>query len=233
MNNLVISEKFYSIQGEGQTVGTPAVFIRLSGCNILCQSDSWICDSIEVWKKGKKTEFNLVLNEKEISLLRQGCHLIFTGGEPLLHQKSIINYIKWFQERYNFLPIIEFETNGTIIPEDYLQLIVKYWNVSPKLQNSGENWDKRFKPEAINLLKKLKGSIFKFVIEKEEDFEDFSNTYLIMLEQCWEKLYFMPAGENQEKLNITREIVVNLCKEHCIKFTDRTHIVIWNKKTGV
>lgn len=31
-----INEIFYSLQGEGFHTGTPAVFIRLSGCNLKC-----------------------------------------------------------------------------------------------------------------------------------------------------------------------------------------------------
>ena len=31
-----IHEIFYSLQGEGYHVGTPAVFIRLAGCNLRC-----------------------------------------------------------------------------------------------------------------------------------------------------------------------------------------------------
>ena len=62
-NKLVVSEKFYSIQGEGQTMGVPAVFLRLGGCNLLCKGKGWVCDSIEVWKKGVSTPFNEVLTE--------------------------------------------------------------------------------------------------------------------------------------------------------------------------
>ena len=31
-----INEIFYSIQGEGYRTGTPAVFVRFSGCNLKC-----------------------------------------------------------------------------------------------------------------------------------------------------------------------------------------------------
>ena len=31
-----INEIFYSLQGEGYHTGTPAVFIRFSGCNLKC-----------------------------------------------------------------------------------------------------------------------------------------------------------------------------------------------------
>ena len=34
--NLAISEIFFSIQGEGKTVGIPSVFVRLGGCNLIC-----------------------------------------------------------------------------------------------------------------------------------------------------------------------------------------------------
>lgn len=31
-----INEIFYSLQGEGYHTGTPAVFVRFSGCNLKC-----------------------------------------------------------------------------------------------------------------------------------------------------------------------------------------------------
>ena len=38
---LALSEIFYSIQGEGTWTGTPAVFVRLAGCNLACD----FCDT--------------------------------------------------------------------------------------------------------------------------------------------------------------------------------------------
>lgn len=234
-NQLFVSECFYSIQGEGKTVGTPAVFLRLSGCNILCKSESWICDTIEVWKKGVKTDFDDVFCGRDKAMLRNGAHLVITGGEPLLHQKQIEKFLKWLESFYELNPFVEIETNGTILPNEYLQLRVNQWNVSPKLQNSGEHWDKRFKDNVINVFKDLNTSIFKFVIEKEEDFKDLAQTYMTILDsqKYRSKIYLMPAGENQEQLLKTRQTVVEICKQHCLKFTDRSHIVIWDKKTGV
>ena len=34
--DLAVSEDFYSVQGEGPTMGAPAVFLRLKGCNLTC-----------------------------------------------------------------------------------------------------------------------------------------------------------------------------------------------------
>jgi len=230
-DSLVISEKFYSLQGEGQTMGIPAIFVRLSGCNILCQSANWVCDSIEVWRKGTKIPFEQVLTEDEVNRLTDGAHLIFTGGEPLLHQVAIIGYLKWFYKKYEFKPIIEVETNGTIMPNKEMTMAVKYWNCSPKLSNSGETDERRIKPAVIGTLNNLRGIIFKFVVDNENDFYEIKDTYGKWLSK--ENVVLMPAGDTQDKLNVTRQIVAELCVKHCVRYSERLHIVIWNQKTGV
>jgi organic radical activating enzyme len=229
--NLSISEKFYSIQGEGRTTGIPAFFLRLSGCNILCQSESWICDTIEVWKKGVKTEFEDVFTDEDIVRFRNGVHLVITGGEPLLHQKKIIEFLNWFKNKFEFIPCVEIETNGTILPDAALRVYVKYFNVSPKLSNSGEKLERRFKPEVISKFNDLEQTIFKFVIEKESDYQELYEHYFELIHKY--KVYLMPAGENQEALAKTRPIVAEICKKSTLKFTDRLHISVWDKKTGV
>ena len=48
---LDVSERFYSIQGEGKYAGYPAYFIRLSHCNLNCVFGKYRCDTFDVWKK--------------------------------------------------------------------------------------------------------------------------------------------------------------------------------------
>lgn len=230
-DNLIISEQFTSIQGEGQTMGVPAIFVRLAGCNILCNSESWVCDTIDVWKKGKATSFEDVFSLTEINYLKNGAHLVFTGGEPLLHQDKIVKFVQWLYNNHNIKPIIEVETNGTILPIKELLLIVNYWNCSPKLSNSGEPYKRRVNPLAIIELNKQSNIIFKFVIEKEEDLfgiVDDYHDYLSMRNVC-----LMPAGDSQEKLEKTRKVVAELCIQQGLRYSERLHIVIWNQKTGV
>mgnify|MGYP001381990436 CR=1 FL=1 len=104
MKEIRVSESFFSIQGEGITVGVPAVFLRLQGCNLDCGSKggNWVCDTEAVWKKGRKHTINDYF-EDFINQYHQafniGAHLILTGGEPLLQQEAICEFIAQFKEK--------------------------------------------------------------------------------------------------------------------------------------
>lgn len=232
---LPVSEVFYSIQGEGQTMGIPAVFLRLGGCNILCQSESWICDTIEVWRKSKSKEFEDVLGEEYEKLLLNGdVHLVITGGEPLMHQKMIFEYLLYFSDKYKCYPIIEIETNGTIEPSEQMLTWVNYWNVSPKLSNAGKQNTKevRINPNALQKFNEAKNScIYKFVIEKESDIDEIYDDYGHHINM--KRVVLMPAGSSQEELSKTRLLVAEACRKHKLRYSERLHVVIWNQKTGV
>ena len=49
-----INEIFYSLQGEGFHTGTPAVFIRFSGCNLKCSFCDTQHEEIVPMMKAKK-----------------------------------------------------------------------------------------------------------------------------------------------------------------------------------
>ena len=229
--SLIVSEIFYSMQGEGQTMGIPSVFLRLGGCNLLCEGSGWRCDSIEVWMKGKSTIFQEVLNEEYIKNLRQGAHLVITGGEPMIHQNSIIKYLEYFVEAHKFKPIIEIETNGTINPDKRLvENWVNFWNCSPKLSTSGELFSKRFNPESLLSLNQIKSTIFKFVISCKEDIEELKTDFSICDRK---KIVLMPAGDSQQKLKKIRKTVARIALDEGFRYSERLHVMIWNKKTGV
>ena len=40
MSKIKVAELFYSLQGEGQYIGTPSIFLRVFGCNFQCQGFS-------------------------------------------------------------------------------------------------------------------------------------------------------------------------------------------------
>jgi 7-carboxy-7-deazaguanine synthase len=227
-NEIKVSEIFYSIQGEGKTTGTPAIFLRLTNCNLLCKSKNWVCDTIKVWKKGHNFNIENVISKDYFDKLKNGAHLVITGGEPLLQQNEIINLINYLKIEIKDL-FIEIETNGTITPNEQLINLVNQWNCSPKLSNTNINKELRFKEQTLKLLSKL-NTQFKFVINSESDIKEILNDYSFIEKS---KLVLMPAGDNIKLLEKIRLDVVNLCIKYNIKYSDRLHIVIWNKKTGV
>ena len=239
---LAISEIFFSIQGEGKTVGIPSVFVRLGGCNLICggegtQNDKklhnnakWRCDTIEVWRKSKSINIHSILDIKYINQLKKGAHLIITGGEPLIQQENLIlflNYIKKITGCY-----IEIETNGTIIPNKKLLELVDLFNCSPKLSSSGNKKDDCIVPQALKAINsKSRDSIFKFVVSENKDLNEILKDFNKYISR--ERIWLMPAGENQKYLNKNRKKVIDICKKENFKFSNRLQIDIWNQKTGV
>lgn len=94
-----INEIFYSLQGEGFYTGTPAVFLRMSGCNRRCD----FCDT-------SHEDFRLMDAAgiaAEISRYPSR-HLVVTGGEPTLQLDS--DLLRAIKARGFYVQI---ETNGT------------------------------------------------------------------------------------------------------------------------
>jgi 7-carboxy-7-deazaguanine synthase len=229
---LIVAETFYSIQGEGQTMGIPSVFLRLAGCNLLCESAHWRCDTIEVWRKGKTFPFEEVLKPEWLKRIDdENAHLVITGGEPMAHQEAVVDYLRWLRKEKGITPIVEIETNGTIAPFEKFPLNwVHYWNVSPKLPNSGMPYERRVNEVALRAIAATNRAIFKFVISSEQDLISMDDEYGFLPN---EQVMLMPAGDTIESLSKTRPMVVELCKKFGFRFSDRMHISIWDKKTGV
>jgi 7-carboxy-7-deazaguanine synthase len=114
-----INEIFYSIQGEGANVGTPAVFVRFAGCNLHCG----FCDTVH----SVKYTYDLHDLLDEIKKQQRNClNVILTGGEPFLQIDSeLICSLK--RDGY----FISVETNGTFYDKKLLSLI-DWVTVSPK-----------------------------------------------------------------------------------------------------
>ena len=106
-------------------------------------------------------------------------------------------------------------------------------NSSPKLSNSGEPFKKRHKEANLKRLTEHENFFFKFVVNREQDLKEIKEDFLHKFNLDRKNIYVMPAGEDQSELNETRDIVANIAKENYFTYTERQHIVIWNKKTGV
>ena len=113
-----LAEIFYSVQGEGTWTGTPAVFVRLAGCNLACA----FCD----------TDYALAFIASIDGIVARvraeggACPMvILTGGEPLAQAvtPALIDALRADGRR------VHIESNGTIdvaLPADV------WLTVSPK-----------------------------------------------------------------------------------------------------
>ncbi len=115
---LQLVEIFYSVQGEGTHTGTPAIFVRLAGCNLACA----FCDTDYAVR-----EFASVA--EVLGRVREAggdCPLVvLTGGEPLAQAESpaLIEALRADGRR------VHIESNGTIATD----LPADVWlTVSPK-----------------------------------------------------------------------------------------------------
>lgn len=101
-----VNEIFYSLQGEGRWMGRPAVFVRMSGCNLKCP----FCDTD--FRGYSEMSADDILSR----CLEEGgeCRfIVLTGGEPSLQvDEQLISTLH--QTGY----YLSMETNGThAIPE--------------------------------------------------------------------------------------------------------------------
>lgn len=106
-SGLLITEIFYSLQGETSLIGVPFVFIRLTGCNLRCT----YCDSVYSFKGGKKMSEDDVLIEVKKYRVK---HVLMTGGEPLLQRNTLALIDRLNTEGYS----VSVETHGEISIEE-------------------------------------------------------------------------------------------------------------------
>ena len=96
-----INEIFYSLQGEGYHSGTPAVFVRFSGCNLCCA----FCDTQH--QNGMMISLQDIVDE--VNKYPIASLVVLTGGEPSLFiDEAFVAELKQRTGKQ-----IAIETNGT------------------------------------------------------------------------------------------------------------------------
>lgn len=236
-------EIFYTIQGEGRSIGEPATFARLSGCNLQC---GW-CDTPDTWaftpalaeqhedgvQYDRETQqIQLQVGEAVDRITGFPCkRVVITGGEPMLQQGDIVELITGLREEDpDFW--VEIETNGTIPPKPELVEQVNQFNVSPKLENSGNELKRRLRDTAMEAYAATEKSDFKFVVAEPTDVtevQDIVDRYAIAPNH----VFLMPEGRDEETIRARQLELVELCKANGYNLTTRLHIMIWGSKRGV
>lgn len=254
---------FYTLEGEGEYVGWPSVFMRLSMCNLTCigfksEDAPFGCDSYVSWSKKNKMTFEEIAQYFEQhgyhERLRQGALLKITGGEPFIQQKNLLEFVKFIHARWGFsdfsgtrgVPLeemnkphfyIDFETNGTLMPDPEWRQSGK-WNctftTSPKLSNNGDPVEKRFKPDVLRYLVEH-DACFKFVARKESDLDEVFKYFIDNPEIGLprSRVWVMPMCGSREELIKVGPVVAEICKKYGFKFSNRLHLQVWDRALKV
>lgn len=228
-SELKVSEIFDSLQGEGPSTGAPATFLRLALCNLKCR----FCDTAYTW------DFSRFRYEDEVypwsvdALVERlsnanGRRLIVTGGEPLVQWKAL-------ETLFARLPsdlVIEIETNGTLLPSHALLARVDQWNVSPKLDNSGEPADARLNLAALHALRDSGRAYLKLVVGSEADAVEATE---LTKSLAWpsERVLFMPLAATREELRARAKLVAQEALTRGVRFSSRLHVELWGGRRGV
>ena len=162
---MLISEIFYSIQGEGELAGVPSVFVRASGCNLRC---AWCDTPYASWQpEGSPRTVDEIV--AEVQRHASARHVVLTGGEPMIAPD-----IRGLAAALRLLGYhLTIETAATVPPEGIACDLV---SLSPKLLNSAPDatrhaaWRKkhestRWQPAVVRAwLDGGYGFQFKFVV---------------------------------------------------------------------
>lgn len=151
---LKITEIFRSLQGEGDAVGFPTVFVRLTGCPLRCQ----YCDTAYAFTGGQWWSLDEIL--ARVAALGTH-HVCVTGGEPLAQRNCLALLTRLCDAGHE----VSLETSGAL-PVDEVDPRVRRV-VDVKTPASGE--------VDRNLLDQLAGlnprDQIKFVICDRADYE--------------------------------------------------------------
>lgn len=148
-----VNEIFKSIQGESTYAGIPCTFIRLAGCNLRCT----YCDTNYAYYHGKE------LSDEEIiaKIEEYGVNCVeFTGGEPLLQEKTPPLIKTLLDKGYNVL----IETNGSIC----IGCLDKRLTIIMDVKTPKSGMSERMNLKNLELLKG--NDEIKFVILDESDY---------------------------------------------------------------
>jgi len=223
-----ISEIFESIQGEGTNAGKSAIFLRTAECNLKC---TW-CDTKYTWD-WKNFDYAKEVKEISIEEIRRELeqfsnrHLVITGGEPLMQQDDLAELLTFLKPKF----YVEIETNGTILPNNALSILVDQWNVSPKTSNSGNPLELCDVNESYTFFSKQKNCYFKYVIESESDLIEIS-TLIEKYGLKKDRVLLMTQASTKEEMNVREKIVFFMSKKNNLGFSPRMHVIKWGNQRG-
>ena len=222
---MLISEIFYSLQGEGALAGVPSVFIRTAGCPLRC---GW-CDTphAAAQARGRELDIDEILARLSPHPTR---YCVITGGEPLMAY-DIAELANILHEKGYHITI---ETAGILPPKN---IVCDLASLSPKLSHSRPTdpaWIERhersrLQPQFLRQWMENYDYQLKFVVQSRADTAEIDDLLAkIGLAVPPEKILLMPEGVSHGN----SEDIAALCLERGFRYCDRLHIRLFGNVQG-
>ena len=212
MPTLRISEIFYSLQGETNTVGFPTAFIRLTGCPLRCA----YCDTTYAFKGGTNMLLPEIL-EKVASY--QPRYVTVTGGEPLAQEHCCQLLTQLCDQNYR----VSLETSGALDVSEVDRRVVKV--IDLKTPASGECERNRYQ----NLDNLLPDDQIKFVICDLHDYQWAKQQIerYDLIEKC--EVLFSPSYQQQSATELADKILADNLP---VRLQIQLHKQLWGDLPG-
>jgi len=230
---MLVSEIFYSIQGEGELMGVPSVFVRASGCNLRC---TWCDTPYASWDpEGAPRSVDAIVAEVQTHSAAR--HVVLTGGEPMIAKdmRDLAAELKLLGYH------LTVETAATVAPEG---IACDLASLSPKLLNSAPDgtkhaaWRKkhealRWQPAVIRAWLDAYACQFKFVVAQPTDVDELEGMIAQLKRDVpRHKIMLMPEGITQEALRARAAWLGDLCKARGYRYAPRLQIELYGNKRG-
>lgn len=228
---LIVAECFGveqpTFQGEGPSCGCPALFIRLSRCNLTCRR----CDTKYTWDWSqfdprKESTKRSVADLLAWALLSPVELVVITGGEPLIQQRALISLVQGLLAAGKR---VEFETNGTLVPDPALLVDGVRFNVSPKIASFGVSKDKRLVPAALEAFAACGRAAFKFVARTVPDLDEVAE---LVDEYGLAPVWVMPEGATADALIAATRVLADAVAARHWHFSTRLHVLAFADARG-
>ena len=205
-----------------------------------------------------KSAYNpLGLFEHERS--KQETHMAFTGGEPMMNQRAIVDIMEEMHALNKNSPVkVTVETNGTQeLKEDFITFIEErfyryeqvggmmlptrkassewFWSVSPKIRTSGEKWEDAIKPEVVAAYAAVSphGQL-KFVVDNDpRTWYEVEKAVKLYREAGvdWD-VWVMPVGANTEMQDSHAAAIAHEAMARGYNFAARVHCFVFQNQVG-
>lgn len=209
---LRITEIFYSLQGESNTVGLPTVFIRLTGCPLRCS----YCDTAYAFVGGKRKSLVEIINQVNQYNTK---YVTVTGGEPLAQAACHELMTKLVENNY----LVSLETSGALDISSVDSRVTKVMDL--KTPSSGEI-DKNLYQNIQYL--NIKDQV-KFVIANIVDFE-WSKKMVEkyeLVQKC--EILFSPVMGEMNPTELAEKIIQDNLP---VRFQIQLHKYLWGDIQG-